>query len=194
MSWLKTYDLSCFLKGLTKDMGGRPGKGNNDDTELWRFVTQTVRPFNRRKVAPTPAKADPDAVKMRPAASVPQQVSPPRNTVRQPPGIGLDTATRTKLKKGQLPIEARLDLHGMTQEEAYAALRRFIRIAEANRARTLLVITGKGRVGGGVLRRMTPLWLAESDLKDVVLTIVPARPKDGGEGAFYIRLRNPDKK
>jgi DNA-nicking Smr family endonuclease len=172
---------------------GRKGPGAEDDNALWEMVAKTVRPFRRRKPPVKPPsesnKSQPLPVKMRAEPRRPVLAAPP-----QPPGAGFDAATRLKLKKGKLSIEARLDLHGMTQDEAYAALHRFIRRAEASGARTLLVITGKGRVGGGVLRRMVPLWLQEAELRDVVLAAEPSRAKDGGEGALYVRLRNPKKK
>ena len=104
---------------------------------------------------------------------------------------GFDKSTETKMKKGKLEIEGRIDLHGMNQAEAYAALSRFIRTSENTGRRMLLVITGKGRLGGGVLRRALPLWLEDSDFGRSVLAITKAAPRDGGDGAFYIRLRKP---
>jgi DNA-nicking Smr family endonuclease len=103
---------------------------------------------------------------------------------------GFDRATETKLRRGKLALEARLDLHGMTQAEAFAALHRFIHDAVAEGKRTVLVITGKGGVtSGGVLKRMLPLWLEDPSLKKHLIALAPAHPKDGGAGAFYLRLR-----
>jgi DNA-nicking Smr family endonuclease len=104
-----------------------------------------------------------------------------------------DKGEEQKLRKGPAEIDGRIDLHGMTQAEAYDALHRFIRNAVKTGRRTLLVITGKGRVGGGVLRRQLPLWLEDGELRGTVLAFTPAKQKDGGEGAFYIKLRK-DKK
>lgn len=106
---------------------------------------------------------------------------------------GFDRATETKLKKGKLPLEGRIDLHGMTQEEAHRALRRFITDSLKAGRRTVLVITGKGRAGGGVLRRMLPFWLEEPSLQKMVIALTAAQPRDGGDGAFYLRLRKKDK-
>jgi len=170
---------------------GRKGADSDEDSALWEMVAKTVRPFRRRK---PPAKQPSESHKSQPSP-VKIRAEPGRPApARQPPAAGFDSTTRLKLRKGKLAVEARLDLHGMTQDEAYAALHRFIRRAEGAGARTLLVITGKGRVGGGVLRRMVPLWLREGDLRNIVLAAEPARAKDGGEGALYIRLRNPKKK
>lgn len=116
----------------------------------------------------------------------------PRPRPRAVLPAGFDKGTETKLKKGKLPLEGRIDLHGMTQDEAHRALQRFIPAAAVSGRRTLLVITGKGKMPtGGVLRRMVPIWLSEGSLATHVLAITPAQPKDGGDGALYVRLRKP---
>ncbi len=80
----------------------------------------------------------------------------------------------------------------MTQAEAYAALKSFIHAAAAQKKRTVLVITGKGRRFEGVLRQKLPQWLSEPDMARHVLALTPAQPKDGGTGAFYLRLRKSE--
>lgn len=90
-----------------------------------------------------------------------------------------------------MPIEARLDLHGMTQDEAHRALTRFIlRMHEAGR-RAVLIVTGKGtrEDGGGVLRRAVPRWLAEPACRAVILAVSEAQPQHGGGGALYVLVR-----
>lgn len=183
---------------MTKD-------GSDADKKLWQHVAASVRPLESRKkpVIKKAAKPGKAAAKDKPstAASVQKQRSiessaPPlaRVTRHETPGprfnTGFDAATETKLKKGKLPIEGRIDLHGMTQDEAYRALTRFVQSARRSGKRTLLVITGKGKVStGGVLRRNVPLWLEGNS---AVLALTPAAPQDGGSGAFYLRLRkNP---
>jgi len=89
-----------------------------------------------------------------------------------------------------MPIEARLDLHGMTQDEAHRALDRFIPAMREDGRRAVLIITGKGtREGGGVLRQAVPRWLDEARLRPHVLAIEEARPQHGGAGALYVLLR-----
>jgi DNA-nicking Smr family endonuclease len=103
---------------------------------------------------------------------------------------GLDRRLALRLRRGQLALEARLDLHGMTQAEAHRALAAFVARCYAAGKRTLLVVTGKGmREGTGVLRAAVPRWLAEPALRDRVLATAPATPRDGGGGAHYILLR-----
>jgi DNA-nicking Smr family endonuclease len=100
-------------------------------------------------------------------------------------GRGLDRRTAERLRRGELPIEARLDLHGMTQEEAHTALARFLGRAHAAGQRCLLVITGKG----AVLREAVPRWLGEGETRDRILASSAAQPRHGGGGALYILLR-----
>src|SRR5205807_8439885 len=82
---------------------------------------------------------------------------------------GIDRATAERLKRGRYPVEARLDLHGMTQAEAHRAMADFISRSRARGRRCLLVITGHGRMGGGILKAAVPRWLGEPDLRHHVL-------------------------
>jgi DNA-nicking Smr family endonuclease len=98
--------------------------------------------------------------------------------------------------RGRDPIDARIDLHGKTQSEAHDALARFIRRAQSNGARVVLVVTGKGsgtpRDGErerGVLRRQVPLWLALPEFRSLIIGFEEAHVAHGGEGALYVRLR-----
>jgi len=107
-----------------------------------------------------------------------------------------------RIASGAIEIEARLDLHGLTQSAAHDRLVGFLRSAAASGVKTVLVITGKGaarqrrggRNGGededvGVLRRSVPRWLAEAPLRSLVISCQSAAIRHGGEGAFYILLR-----
>ncbi len=88
-----------------------------------------------------------------------------------------------------MAIDRRLDLHGMTQANAHAALDRFVRGAWRDGARLLLIITGKGSGGEGVLRKSLPQWLHAGEHAPRVLRMESAQPKHGGSGAFYVLLR-----
>ncbi len=144
-----------------------------------------VRPLSPHKVLP-PVVApvpEPDSVS---EVSVPtKQAAAPRQ-----PGP-VDRPTLDRLKRGQIVIEGRIDLHGMDQRAAFAALMGFIDTSARAGRRALLVITGKGSVsqGGGVLRRNVPVWLHASPLAGRILAIAPAHRTHGGDGALYVLLR-----
>ncbi len=93
------------------------------------------------------------------------------------------------LRQGDVEIEARLDLHGMTQAEAFDALTVFMHREVAAGKRHLLIITGKGKDGMGVLRQNLGGWLRQLPEASAILAIRPAAPKHGGEGAVYVLLR-----
>jgi DNA-nicking Smr family endonuclease len=101
---------------------------------------------------------------------------------------GVNRANAERLKRGKHRIEARLDLHGMTQDEAHRALAAFIRASRADGRRCVLVITGRGSAGGGVLREAVPRWLHEPEFRSHLLAIAAAQPRDGGNGALYVML------
>ena len=105
---------------------------------------------------------------------------------------GLDRRTKTRLRRGQVSIEARIDLHGLTQPEAHAQLLRFLESAFQRGVRSVLVITGKGlRANGeiGILRSSVPRWLNQQPARDWIKAFDHAVNRDGGEGALYVLLR-----
>jgi DNA-nicking Smr family endonuclease len=99
----------------------------------------------------------------------------------------VDGSIAKKLKEGSYPIDVRLDLHGCNQDEAFLALNNCISNAYNLGKRCVLVITGKGVHGKGVLREQLPKWLA--GLQEYILAINPATSQNGGSGAFYVLLR-----
>jgi DNA-nicking Smr family endonuclease len=131
---------------------------------------------------------------------VPAAPSAPKLAVERRAMVpGLDRRSAARLSKGALAIEARLDLHGLRQADAYAALRGFILEAVRRERRCVLVVTGKGRTergpppmgeeAPGVLKRNLPRWLEEPPLAGKVLALRQAMPQHGGEGAWYVLLR-----
>lgn len=158
------------------------------DLELWSAVTADVRPFRARPIVP---KAEPQAQETRAhAAPAPHRDAP--LLPRQPPALAeIDHRMRQKLRRGRLDVDAKLDLHGMRQAEAHAALNDFLRRAQAGGAKIAIVVTGKGRGGdgAGVLRRLAPMWLQSPGLRDVVVGFGEAARQHGGEGALYVRIR-----
>ncbi len=176
----------------------------DEEAALWRSVSQDVRPLRGetpKEPPPNETPDEPDAAVPEPpsapapraAAAAPRRAAPaalPPLSAGTP--AGLDKRAAQRLRRGQTRPEARLDLHGMTQKAAHAALARFIRGSRAEGRRCVLVITGKGSVAsglGGVLRQMVPRWLNEPGLRREIIAISHAQPRDGGQGALYVLLK-----
>ncbi len=179
-----------------------------DERRLWRQAMHDAHPLRPNAVATTTgevlaaaanAAVDDTGAEMPPVDS-PQAARKARhatiNTADLPPltlglAAGVDRRTDTRLRRGQVAVDGRIDLHGMTQETAHRALAAFLHRCSAEGKRCILVITGKGNVseGGGVLRRAVPQWLAEAPLRRLVVTLHQAHPRHGGDGALYVLLR-----
>jgi DNA-nicking Smr family endonuclease len=175
------------------------GPDETDET-LWRSVTEGVAPLKgKRRPPPQPPPATAEPPRRAATASPPNpppQAPPAKRSPTLPPlvmgqGAGVDKRRVQRLKRGQIDIEARLDLHGLTQKQAHARLDGFLADAQDRGLRCVLVITGKGRVSqeGGALRRLVPLWLNGPPCRERVLTMSQAQPKDGGGGAIYLLLK-----
>ncbi len=140
--------------------------------------------------------------KRKPVAA-PEKKAAKRIVSAMPAPTGVDGATALRLKRGKLEPGARLDLHGLTEAQAYRALVTFVRGAHARGLRLLLVVTGKGRPlpgdkpfdlelvarSRGVLRTLVPRWLAEPDLARFVARTDEAHRRHGGAGALYVYVR-----
>lgn len=134
-----------------------------------------------------PEETSPKAPKQEPVQSpVPTPPSPPTTPWRREP---LDLRVERNLSLGDVVIEARLDLHGKTEEEAHEALNAFIEKQQKLNRRLVLVITGRGREGEAVLRTNVPRWCDVAPLYDKILAIRTAAPHHGGDGALYVLLR-----
>lgn len=171
---------------------------SEEDRELWDFVAKQVKPLRKHRAtkvhagpraesspAISVAKSAPSA---RPLAATP---APRPSKPAMPPLAPLGKRERTKLSRGRSEIEARLDLHGMTQTRAHRALSGFLQRAHHDGLTFVLVITGKGRSGGesGVLRRQVPEWLSLPEFRAFVVGFEEAHIGHGGEGALYVRIR-----
>ncbi len=174
------------------------------DFHLWEAVAQTVLPLKpHRRARPEAAlplplpPSVPPAPRRTPALAMPAY-QPPSTPGATPVGV-IEPKLRKRLGRGRVSIDGTLDLHGLHQDEARAALTRFVSARFARGARTLLVITGKGlkKVNGdpttiierGVLRTMLPIWLNGPELRPIVAGWDQAAQGHGGEGAWYVRLR-----
>lgn len=169
------------------------------EAELWEIVTSSVTPSRARPPAPVePAAPAKPPAPLREAGKTPAPVphrDRPAPAPAPTPLIEIDHRTRVKIKRGRLDVDAKLDLHGLRQDEAQRALTSFLRRAQADGAKVAIVVTGKGltREEGGVLRRAVPLWLQAPHLRDLVVGFGEAARHHGGEGALYVRIRRADR-
>ena len=168
----------------------------HDELMLWARVASTIRPAAGRSVPViAAARAAPHRQgvreKPRPAPSLTAAAparSPSRLAVVGAPQPIEPNRMRRMTREREHP-GPRLDLHGLTQDEARARLTSFLRRAHEDGWRAAMVITGKGSRGDGVLRRYTPEWLASPELRDIVAGVAEAHRRHGGEGALYVALK-----
>jgi DNA-nicking Smr family endonuclease len=169
-----------------------------DDDELWAHMMRDVQKIKRDRPVKDGGTSDP--VTERPKAMAAKRgVTETVVTPKKVMGRGVDRKTAEKFRKGQMPIEGRLDLHGLRQDQAHETLKAFIGTSYHAGKRCVLVITGKGAgvdgrrdpllQGQGVLKRKVPEWLDLPPLDAVVLKFEKARPQHGGDGALYVLLR-----
>ena len=213
-------------------MRGRRGRTlGPEEAKLWAAAMKDTRPLAGRSLpeVPEPPEITPGAATPAAAAAAarapfidqvrPAELTPPPLEKRARPAVSvaergldatrldtLDGSTADKLRRGRMPIEARLDLHGLTQDDAWRELEGFLARAEAAGRRSLLIITGTGlrsrlrdedddlpfrmdQRRPGVLRDSLPRWLSAPHNRPRVLAWSPAQQRDGGAGAFYVLLR-----
>ena len=185
-------------------------KLSEDEVALWRRVTQTAqqlhpdrKPHETPLPKPVPKKrpiAHLPAFEMNGKAALPPAhdlVPPVSERIARAP-LKMDRKTHARLKRGKMAPEGKLDLHGLTMDQAHPRLVSFILRAQAEGKRLVLVITGKGKhrdeggpipVRHGVLRHQVPHWLSVPPLAQAVLQVAEAHLKHGGGGAYYVYLR-----
>jgi len=174
-----------------------------DEVKLWTVVASTVRLAPGKRLPDPPeaeleqptikAKADkppPSPFVKRKAAAPP--VAPPKPSPKPktpPTPAAIEPLRKRRIARERDPIEARLDLHGLDQDRARVVLHGFLQRAHEQGFRAVLVITGKGLLGDGVLRRRAPDWLSEPQVRSLIAGVSPAERHHGGEGALYIALK-----
>jgi DNA-nicking Smr family endonuclease len=182
-----------------------------EERVLWTTVTKSMTPLREASAGevypanpetaepPKPKSNPPRSLAKAPKLAKPPAVAPftsPPYTPPQPSPMALTRRMKRGVARGKQQIDARLDLHGLTQHEAHGALLRFLKSASARDARLVLVITGKGRRSDsdgererGVLRRQVPQWLGLPEFRQYVVGFEDAHIAHGGEGALYVRVR-----
>jgi DNA-nicking Smr family endonuclease len=165
---------------------------SEDERALWADVTRSIAPLRGRKRL----LAAPPIERAAPAPHTKRVVVPPvaaPSVKAAPPLAPLGRRLKQRVARGRDAIDARIDLHGMTQAQAHTALMRFLHRSQTDGARIALIVTGKGaRAGeGGVLKRQVPMWLRLPEFRSFVVGFEGAHIGHGGEGALYVRLRRP---
>jgi len=172
---------------------------SEEEQALWESVARQTRPLRKkpRSVKADAAPAEAAAAKkttVSPAPPSAKKLAVPKPQAAAPPLAPIGRRERSQLSRGRKGIDARLDLHGMTQTRAHHALSAFLQRAHRDGLSFVLVITGKGRTSvasseRGVLRRQVPLWLSLPEFRSLVVGFEEAHIGHGGEGALYVRIR-----
>jgi DNA-nicking Smr family endonuclease len=177
---------------------------SEEERALWESVAKQTKPLRKRSRAAKPQLAAPDSeTQVAAKAAAAPKAHPPAKVLRAPrpevtpaapPLAPLGRRERSQLSRGRKEIDARLDLHGMTQTRAHRALAGFLQRAHSDGLTFVLIITGKGRTIGreserGVLRRQVPQWLSLPEFRSLVVGFEEAHIGHGGEGALYVRIR-----
>jgi DNA-nicking Smr family endonuclease len=179
-------------------MTGRRSRGlTTDDRRVWQHVTASVTPLDPARVLPP--EPEPPGAPPTPAVPTPSGLpaATPTRRPAPPPLAPLEKTLRRRLTRGAVEPEARIDLHGLTQEAAHRRLLGFLYRAQADGLKLVVVITGKGsrtadpHAERGVLRRVVPEWLMRPDLRPLVIGFEEAAAAHGGAGALYVRIRRP---
>ena len=167
-------------------MSKRKRELTTEEKRLWRCVAEGVK---ARK--PLPPEPEPTEIAAHPAqrpAPAPTKPDPGRkpHAPLTPPA---NRGGEKRVRRGRVDIGATLDLHGHTLATAEAAVHRFVRAAHARGARAIIIVTGVGRGGEGVLKRALPGWLSAPDVRALISGFAQAHRSHGGAGAFYVFLK-----
>jgi len=182
-----------------------------EDKRLWSHVARSITPLDPARVAPEP-EPEPAVAVVEAAPARPTRRATAKAVLPAPPAppplAALEKGLKRQLQRGQRDADARIDLHGLTQEAAHRRLIAFLRRSQAEGHQLVIVITGKGApkrlrdidedpfrpdpyASRGVLRRVVPEWLSLPELRPLVIGFEEATPGHGGAGALYVRIRRP---
>jgi DNA-nicking Smr family endonuclease len=173
---------------------------SEEERALWDSVAKQIKPLRKKLRAAKPQDTSPiPEAALAAKSATPPKLLPSAKISRAPkpeapPLAPLGRRERSQLSRGRKQIDARLDLHGMTQTRAHRALSGFLQRAHSEGLTFVLIITGKGKTAGpeterGVLRRQVPQWLNLPEFRTLVVGFEEAHVGHGGEGALYVRIR-----
>ena len=195
------------MKKPARGSGGRRRLHPDDDHAAWELVAGTIAPLRKKSRVCAADEEPADTAAVAPAKKTPSRYHPPYvppvAPPKAPPLADFDERHAKKIRAGRVEIERRVDLHGMRRNEAHNVLRHFLLECHAQGRRCVLVITGKGgprrrreddgfgwgNDEPGVLKREVPQWLAEPELRAIIVSYTTAGIQHGGEGALYVHLR-----
>ena len=158
---------------------------SSDEKSIWKKVAKTIAPRKSEKGhgSSKPSISTPEFENM---LRLPVEKKGPKEKNKLKIDINQDKKTR----RGRVQIEAQIDLHDMTLSQARIKLYQMIKTAKTNNNKCILIITGKGFRGEGVLRGSFVEWVNDSKVRDLIATYAPAHRKHGGTGAWYIFLKD----
>ena len=199
---------------MTRSIRPPPRRITEEERRLWKAVAKQFVPLTKGKGEAEAGKDGGPANDRHAGVSPPPEAArpigkafaPAKRTaaVANPPLGDFEPRRARRLSAGRLPIEARLDLHGMRQDDAREALMRFLHAAQNNGLKHVKVITGKGATNSGselqafslndsnrrgVLREQVPRWLQDRTARALVVSFTEAARGHGGSGALYIQIR-----
>jgi DNA-nicking Smr family endonuclease len=154
-------------------------KLSNYDLQLWKQITKTTIKIPNKSINKT------NYIK----EDIKKYNKPIDLTQKEITKFGLNKSTERKLKNGNFEIDAKIDLHGLRVIEAEKLLYSFLLNQYSKNNRNILVVSGKGLMGKGVIRSNIRNWFKGEVLSKIIYVFNSAAPKDGGEGAFYVKLR-----
>ncbi len=156
---------------------GRPL--TEDEQKLWQHIAQTIQPLSRLPGAPTTSHKSAARIHLPPAP-------PP---IHKPLTNPIENRSDRKTRRGQLHVDSLIDLHDLTRDAAFDRLKRHLHRAQTRGHKCVLVITGKGKAGQGILRQSLPGWLHDPALRPLIAAQAQAHIRHGGGGAFYVFLK-----
>jgi DNA-nicking Smr family endonuclease len=164
-------------------------KLTEEDRLYWKAATKTVKRAKHLEEHALDSffpekKPKPKISHVLPIKKLPIKTINARNLIEGEVNF-MDGNNFMKLRRGEINISARLDLHGYKLDEAYAKTCEFIARCQRNQKRCVLIITGKS----GNIKKEFSHWVNSPEIADLVLSFTTASPRDGGSGAYYIYLR-----
>ena len=173
-----------------------PYKPTDDDKKLWEHTVKGAKKLRKPSQPPPASSLSKTSGSLRvqdvtsPSRTAKNKSASPASPPMPPDPPQLNRRNEMRLRQGKIKIEATIDLHGLSRERAFSSLKSFVLNAYSSEKRCVLVITGKGKISSpSVIKQSLPDWLAAPEIAPLILRVLPAQPKDGGGGAFYVYLK-----